>query len=146
MGALEIANYFDILNQSQKAYNRQLEPICKKWGLTRSELDVMLFLYNNPEYDRAADIVSRRGMTKSHVSLSVTNLESRALLVRQFSPTDRRTAHLALTESGQEIAREGREAQKTFFRLLYSGITPEEMTLWREIIKKVCENIKSLEK
>ena len=46
-------NYFDTMARAQKGYARLLEPICKKWELTRNELDVMLFLANNPDYDRA---------------------------------------------------------------------------------------------
>lgn len=142
----QIGGYFDILSQSQKAYTRQLEPVCKRWDLTRSEVDVLLFLYNNPGFDRAADIVTRRGMAKSHVSLSVANLADRELLYRQDSPVDRRTAHLKLTRAGEKIAAEAREAQKQFFQLLYSGIGEEELALWDKITDQVCKNIESLEK
>ena len=141
-----IATYFDVFGQSQKAYGKQLEPVCGKWKLTRSELDVMLFLFNNPEFDRAADIVARRGMAKSHVSMSVATLEKRGLLERQFSETDRRTAHLRLTEQGRVIAAEGAEAQREFFHQLYSGISEEEFALWSKITQKVCENIGNLNK
>ena len=91
-------NYFDTMARAQKGYARLLEPICKKWDLTRNELDVMLFLANNPDFDRAVDIVNHRGLAKSHVSMSVTNLESRGLLERISDPADRRTVHLKLTE------------------------------------------------
>lgn len=146
MQSFSMANYFDIVGQSQKLYARQMEPICKKWDLTRNELDVLLFLYNNPRYDRATDIVSRRGIAKSHVSLSVTNLEAKALLLRQFSQEDRRTAHLKLTEPGKKIAEEARRAQKTFFNVLYTDISEEDMLLWRKITQKVCENIENFDK
>lgn len=146
MQEFSMANYFDVMTQSQKMYGRQLEPICKKWDLTRNELDVLLFLYNNPQYDRAADIVARRGIAKSHVSLSVAGLEEKALLLRQFSPNDRRTAHLKLTRQGNVIAAEGRQAQKHFFNALYQGITEEEMVLWRKITQKVCENVENFER
>ncbi len=143
MQSFSMANYFDVVGQSQKIYAKQMEPICKKWDLTRSELDVLLFLFNNPGYDRAADIVARRGIAKSHVSMSVTSLEARELLVREFSREDRRTAHLKLTEQGQVIAREARKAQKEFFNCLYAGITDEDMLLWRKITQKVCDNIEN---
>lgn len=143
---MQISVFFDILSKSQKAYTRQLEPVCKKWDLTRSEVDVLLFLRNNPQYDRAADIVTRRGMAKSHVSLSVANLADRGLLYRQFSPADRRTAHLILTREGEKIAGEAREAQKQFFRRLYGGISEQDLVLWEEITQKVCENIENLDK
>nr|MBQ8244772.1 winged helix-turn-helix transcriptional regulator [Oscillospiraceae bacterium] len=145
MHPVQIGQYFDILSQSQRAYTKQLEPVCKKWDLTRSEVDVLLFLYNNPRFDRAADIVTRRGMAKSHVSLSVANLADLGMLGRTYSPADRRTAHLYLTESGKTVAAEAREAQKQFFDLLYKGIPEEELLLWEKITQKVCENINQID-
>ena len=146
MHPVQIASYFDILNQSQKAYGRQMEPVCKKWDLTRSEVDVLLFLYNNPRYDRAADIVTRRGMTKSHVSMSVASLADRGLLERRDSPSDRRTAHLRLLEEGEKIAAEAREAQRQFFAMLYEGVSAEELEMWEKITRKVFENIENCNK
>ena len=121
-----IINYFDVMSKAKKHYGRVMEPVCRQFDLTRNELDVLLFLYNNPDYDRAADIVSRRGIAKSHVSLSVTNLESRGMLVREFDPDDRRTVHLKLTEEGTKAAREARERQMNYFQSLYVGVTEEE--------------------
>ena len=144
MEHMQIAAYFDILNQSQKIYSRQLEPVCRKWDLTRSEVDVLLFLYNNPGFDRAADIVTRRGMTKSHVSMSVASLADRKLLERHYSPVDRRNAHLRLLEEGAQIAREAREAQQNFFHLLYEGIPPEDLAHMERITHQVFANIEKV--
>ena len=82
-------NYFDTMAKAQKGYARLMDPICKKWDLTRNELDVLLFLANNPEFDRAVDIVNNRGLSKSHVSLSISNLERRGFLERIDDPDDR---------------------------------------------------------
>ena len=141
-----IAGFFDILGKSQKAYGKQLEPVCKKWDLTRSEVDVLLFLYNNPQYDRAADIVTHRGMAKSHVSMSVASLADRGLLERRDSSEDRRTTHLHLLEAGRAIAGEAREAQLQFFQQIYRGISREEQDALHMIIRKVHENIDNLSK
>ena len=138
-------DYFDAMASARKSYAKLLEPICQQWKLTRNELDILLFLYNNPEFDRAADIVSRRGIAKSHVSLSVASLEEKGLLLRRFSTTDRRTAHLELPEPGKIIAAQAREAQLGYLTVLYQGISPEEFEVWRNITQKVRENIKQLE-
>ena len=138
-------NYFDTVSSTSKSYARMLEPICKERKLTRNELDVLLFLYNNPGFDRAADIVSRRGIAKSHVSLSVAGLEEKGLLRRNFSEQDRRTAHLELLEPGRAIAAEARERQMQYFAALYQGVSPEEFEIWKNIILKIQSNIKTIE-
>lgn len=139
-------NYFDILSIAQKSYAKLLTPLCREYELTRNELDVLLFLHNNPEFDRASDIVNHRGMAKSHVSLSVASLEERQLLLRTLDDKDRRIAHLVLTEEGQRIAAQARQLQNTFFAGLYRGVSREEFALWGQVTKKVCENIRNLDK
>ena len=138
-------NYFDTMARAQKGYAQLLEPICKKWDLTRNELDVMLFLANNPDYDRAVDIVVNRGLAKSHVSMSVANLESRGLLLRIADPADRRTVHLKLTEQGQEIADYGCGVQRKFLDHLHRGVTQEQLEIMRLFAERVYENIKNID-
>lgn len=139
------AEYFDAMLRAKKGYSRVMDPVCKQWDLTRNELDVMLFLANNPGYDRAADIVSRRGLAKSHVSLSVGSLETKGLLIRSCDPGDRRTIHLKLTEQAMEIARQGREAQVGFFSGIYAGLTSEEVEAWQSIMLKMVANIAKMD-
>jgi len=138
-------NYFDTMARAQKGYARLMDPLCKKWSLTRNELDVLLFLANNPSYDRAVDIVQNRGLSKSHVSLSISNLERRGLLTRTEDPNDRRTIHLALTDSAREVTEAGQMAQKRFFSYLHQGVTQEQIQLMVEFAQRVSENIKNID-
>ena len=135
----------DTIPLAKKKYDSMMEPLCTRFNLTRNELDVLLFLANNPGLDRAADIVRIRQITKSHVSLSVSNLEQRGLLVRAYDAEDRRTAHLKLTEEALPIVREGGRIQQEFFGRVFAGLSDEELTLWRSILARVCLNIQSLE-
>ena len=59
---MELSSYFDAMSKAKKEYSRCLEPVCRDFGLTQNELAVLLFLRNNPNLDRAADIVSCRGI------------------------------------------------------------------------------------
>lgn len=138
-------NYFDTMTRAQKGYSRLLDPICKKWELTRNELDVLLFLANNPGQDRAVDIVNNRGMSKSHVSLSIADLESRGLLIRREDPADRRTVHLELAGDAEKITDAGRMAQRRFFSYIHAGVTQEEIEMMISFCKKVSENIKNID-
>ena len=134
----------DTIQLAKKRYAQLQEPVCQRYGITKTELDVLLFLANNPGLDRAADIVSIRQITKSHVSLSVSNLEQRSLVYRVFDPEDRRTAHLKLTEVALPIVQEGNRIQQDFFDRIFAGLSEEEFALWRSILDRVCSNILSM--
>ncbi len=134
----------DTIQLAKKRYSQLLEPLCSAHDLTKTELDVLLFLANNPGLDRAADIVRIRQITKSHVSLSVSNLEQRGFVCRVFDPEDRRTAHLQLTEAALPIIREGNRIQQEFFGSIFEGLSQEELAFWHTILDKVCRNIQSM--
>ena len=137
--------YMDSTQRSKKIYGAMLEPLCRRYDLTRNELDILLFLANNPGCDRAADIVSVRRIAKSHVSLSVGNLEKRQLLIREYEEGDRRAAHLKLTEAALPMVREGQHLQKEFFTRMFEGLTRQELEQWGEVLTKICRNIDSID-
>lgn len=137
--------YFDTLLRAQKCYARALEPICKAWQITRNEMDVLLFLANNPGMDRAVDIVNGRGLSKSHVSFSVKHLETRGFLSRLEDQADHRTIHLVLTQPVRPIVEAGQKAQRQFFASIFADVSQEDMALWRQITEKVTNNIQTLD-
>ena len=140
------ADYFEMTRRAQRLYAQLMEPLCTAHNVSRSELDVLLFLHNNPEYDRAADIVAHRGMVKSQVSVSVANLQERGLLLRSADPEDRRTVHLSLTAPAVEIARAGQALQRKFFEGLFAGISHEELMHWQMLIGIIDGNLLSMER
>ena len=138
------SNFLDSVQHAKRAYSKFQEPVCKKWNLTQKELDILLFLYNNPAYNRAVDIVNLRGITKSHVSMSVRSLEEKAFLLCAAHPTDRRTVRLELTEAGRQVAAQARQVQEDFFQALYDGIDPEALAVWNRVRNQISENILKL--
>ena len=78
--------------------------------------------------------------------MSVVSLEQRGLLERRFSETDRRTVHLKLTDTGRQIAQEGKELQDAFFSWLYQDLTEEELLMWEKINIKIRSNVDRTDK
>ena len=72
-----LAEYWESLPLFKRLYQEKLEPVCSEYSLTRMELNILLFLANNPVHDTATDIVEVRHLTKSHVSASVKTLQAR---------------------------------------------------------------------
>lgn len=72
--------------------------VCDRYGLTQMEYDILMFLHNNPQYNTAAEIVKIRKSTKSHVSTSLKNLESKGLVERIQSKDNKKHIEIALLD------------------------------------------------
>ena len=127
--------------KGKKRYDAVFKELARKNGLTQNEVDVILFLANNPSFDTARDIVEYRSMSKSHVCKSVESLSQKGLLSGRQDEEDRRVTHLLLTPCAHELTVNLKEAQKQFFAGLLAGVTPEEMELFGTILDKIIHNI-----
>ena len=127
---------------ARSLYGDCLEDVCKTHGMTRMEMDILLFLANNPRYDTAADMVEIRQLAKSHVSMAVKTLTERGMLTRHYKSGNRKTVHLRLTKKADPIVQDGKKAQEKFVSILYAGFSGEEVQQCRELFCKIRENIR----
>lgn len=84
---------------------------CDKYNLKKKEYDILMFLYHNPEYNTAADIVRIRKSTKSHVSTALKVLEERGYIIKKTSSNNKKRVELFLEDSANEIVKEGLTVQ-----------------------------------
>ena len=83
----------------KKFYTSQFESAAVRHGLNQLEIDILLFLHNNPDCRTASDICRYRGLAKSNVSKAVEHLRTMGLLTvspaadnrwyRSFTPSSR---------------------------------------------------------
>ena len=124
-------------------YTQYIEPVCSRHGLTRTELDILLFLANNPKFDTASDIVEMRHLAKSHVSTSVKALEKRNFLRKIYAPANRKTAHLSLCAAALPAVRDGQTAQQDFFAAIFDGFSSEDHELLSKLLKRISQNVRA---
>lgn len=132
---------FENLYVSQELHSLLFSPICAKYGLTTAEILVLLFLANNRQYDTATAIVEKLKLTKSHVSVSVRNLEERGYLKGGYVGCNRRTIHLQLCDAASGIVAEARNMQALYVSILERGFSEEERALLREYLQRITGNI-----
>lgn len=136
--------FWDGVTLMRRLYNQSMEPVCAQLEMTRTEMDVLLFLANNPEFDTARDIVEQRMLTKSHVSASLASLEERGYLERGHHPGNRRTVHLKLLPAAEAAVEAGRQAQRRYFTAAFRGISPEETEQMERTFLKIAANVREL--
>ena len=126
--------------QFERAFAQRISPVLEQRALTMGEMQVLLFLANNPGCNTARDMVVVRGLGKSQVSQAVELLVGKGFLERSHSRRDRRIVHLTITEAGWPVAREAQAVQARCGRALFDGLTPEEMETLRVILEKMVAN------
>ena len=124
-----------------KLYNGLFGPLLEKYQLTQLEVDILLFLANNPPFDTARDIVEKRHLAKSHVSAGIESLAGRGLLARVRQEGNRKTIHLKLTGRAAPIVEEGRSVQMRYGQILLDGFSAQERDQLCSFLERVGENI-----
>lgn len=137
------ADHLQVFAGVKILYSACLEPVCRKYGLNRTELDILLFLANNPQYDTAADICAVRSLAKSHVSTSVRTLERAGFLEKYQLPADRRAVHLRVLPAADAAIAGGRAAQERFRSVLTAGLTPEEQRAFERAGEAIMRSVRT---
>ena len=112
-----------VIQQFRRYYDRHFSELLSRTGLSMREMHVVL--------------TELRGLAKSQVSAAVDLLAARELLRRQPDKADRRVIHLALTDAGAALAREGQKLQSTCLDALFAGLTQSEAERFQELLEKV---------
>ena len=106
-------NFWDHHKAITCYYELLMSSVCQKYQLRQMEYDILMFLYHNPQYHTAADIVRVRNSTKSDVYLSA---------------------------SAQPIIAEGLEAQRQFARDMFQGLSEPQIAACKQAFQKICDN------
>ena len=134
-------NLWEHQNAIKTLYSKCVEKVCLTHQITRMELDILLFLANNPCFDTATDIVEIRYLSKSQVSASIKLLEEKGCLRKEYFEGNRKTAHLKICDGALSIIADGRAAQETFASIMLQGIEPGAIESIKGYFDHILRNI-----
>lgn len=125
----------------KKYYTAQFAGAAAAYGLNQLEIDILLFLHNNPELCTASDICRYRGLAKSNVSAAVERLRSRGVLEVLPAPDNRRQRILRFTGAAGPMAEALAEIQRRTLEPLFDGFTAAEQQALQEYLCRMDTNI-----
>lgn len=131
--------------KARKKMHNFLEKRIKEYNLTSNQIDVLIFIKRNKEYNTAKDIVEYIGVSKGLVSRSIDDLLKRGYITACEDKNDKRKLRLFLTDEGEKIVNIIEGYDREFFEMLTSNITKEEMEVHSSIINKIVTNLKNID-
>lgn len=132
------------INHYRQFHSLVYEEIAEELGLAQLEIDILLFLKNNPECNTARDIVNLRGFAKSNVSTAVDSLQKKGYLSVYTDPDNRRIRRLALERSKDGTLDRLLQIQKDSFSCLLKGISEEEFRQAQSFMLQLDNNMQQV--
>ena len=126
----------------KKYYVSRFEGAAAEYGLNQLEIDILLFLHNNPELCTARDICRYRGLAKSNVSAAVERLRSRGVLTVSPAPNNRRERLLGFTDAARPMAEALADIQRRTAEPIFDGFTEAEQLALQDYLRRMDANIR----
>ena len=135
-------SYWEMVDGMASEYHEYRKAVMERYSMTAIEVDVMLFLANNPSFDTASDIVRARKISKSHVSLAVKGLMQRGYLAGIPDEADRKKIRLIPQAAAEEMILYGQQLQQQFGESLFEDFSEEEREIYIKLSERMLENVR----
>ena len=113
----EFRAWHGCLSFTNRAMTALDEALRAAHGISLTEFDVLITLYNSPAYRlRMSELTQRVLITASGMTQLVTRLERSGLVSRTVDESDRRSLFAALTQAGDDRLREARPTHNEVIR------------------------------
>lgn len=134
-------SFIKTISLVKRLYDQCMQPACTAFSINRMELDILIFLANNPAYRTATDIIEYRKLTKSHVSTSLKGLAEKGYLEKYYEKNNHKTIYLKLTDQADPIIHCGRNCQRQFTETVFCHFTAQEKEQFALLSDKLIQNI-----
>lgn len=141
-----IAVFVKELAHFRKAYAKLCYPHLTKYELSPCEIDILIFLSNNPNSNTAKELVVYLGVAKSLIARSIESLVKRSLLSIQLDENDHRVQRLTLTSSSDEIINLFKMKQEEFSKQVTKNISYEDLQKVKDVLAQINLNIETVVK
>ena len=112
----------------------------REYNFTPNEVDVLLSLAEEPEYDTVSGISRRREISRSLVCRSVEDLAKRGYLIQEPDPVDHRYIHLKLSEKAAPAVQKLNEEQARLNQSFLKDIPETELNIFERVLAMMMKN------
>lgn len=134
-------NYCMVMRGTFKLQELYQEPVRRQYGLSKVEIVIVNFLYNNPERDTASEIARMRMLQRGNVSQGVEALIQKGFLRRTEDARDRRRIHLSLTKMAEPLVAAVERQQEKMLAQIFAGFDEEERRRYHDMNRRIEENL-----
>lgn len=122
-------------------YHRLMDRRMTAEGASLAQTKLLMFLHNQDQPARAADIAEFFGQAPRTVTGALDVLERDGMLQRQPDPHDRRAKRLSLTDSGRAAMQATEPMRRAMIDQIFGALDADERQQLESIIDKLAERV-----
>ena len=112
-----------------------------KYGLKRTEIEVLYYLSHCGERNIAKDITLSLHMNKGHISQMTESLSQKGYISASKDKQDYRIVHYTITENAKYVTEEIDAAIEGLYKALFAGISADDREALGRIATKIAYNV-----
>lgn len=140
MKNVEDASVFIVLHQLLHLSKYQAMKRMEIFGLKPSQAGILFILNCEGELSQRS-LADKIGIKPPSMTVALRKLEERGYIRKEQDEKDQRIVLIRLSEKGRECIESLKGIMSDMEEVLYQGITPEEMMLFRRLVLEMRENL-----
>lgn len=136
----EDESVFIVLHQLLHLSKYQAMKRMETLGLKPSQAGILFILNCEGELSQRS-LADKIGIKPPSMTVALRKLEERGYIRREQDEKDQRIVRIRLSEKGRECIESLKGIMSDMEEVLYQGITPEEMMLFRRLVLEMRENL-----
>ena len=131
-----------LIKQLHIALENNFNKFSKKYKLTSSQMDILIFLFQNEEKKiNQRDIENYLRLTNPTIAGTLLRLEKKGFIIRKISSKDKRYKEIYLTDKSRELKDIIFKYIRDNDNKMFSNMSEEEKENLKNIITKILNNI-----
>ena len=136
------AGHFDLYtNRTHLAFARMHRQLLERSHLCMNALMMLEVLDQNPECHSPKELGKILGLKSNVIYLHIDQLVEEGYLERETAENDHRRITLTCTRKAKTLLKKADEVRRQYCETMTAGIDPEELEIYRRVIRKVEANI-----
>ena len=130
--------------QFKQLFENYVKSLRQKYGLKRTEIEVLYYLSHCAEHNTAKEITASLHMNKGHISQTTDALVQRGYISAAKDAVDYRIVHYTLTKEAGCVTEEIDAAIDRLYRALFAGISDQDQEALARIAEQMTANIRQI--
>lgn len=138
---MEISLILACLKKEIALYKKIKNNTCKKYKITPTAFDIIMFLNENPEVKTANELCRNLGIKPTMASYDIEKLINSNYVVSSPDINDKRKNIISLKDDSKPIIDEGIVLQRIYKEKLFENISDDEKENFYKILEKMTYSV-----